>query len=85
MDTTDTVKLITLAGLLIGVIAITGCKQHSPAGPPTGGPPEVGIVSIVTAPVTLTMELSGRTSPHLIAEVRPQVGDYPEKAVHRGF
>ncbi|MFA6499347.1 MAG: hypothetical protein WCV64_08465, partial [Desulfurivibrionaceae bacterium] len=73
MDTTDTVKRITLAGLLIGVIAITGCKQHSPAGPPTS-PPEVGFVAIVTAPVTLTMELSGRTSPHLIAEVRPQVG-----------
>lgn len=79
MDTTDTVKRIALAGLLIGICTITGCKQHSPAGPPTGGPPEVGIVSIATAPVTLTMELSGRTSPHLIAEVRPQVGGIIQK------
>ena len=34
---------------------------------------------ITTAPVTLTMELSGRISPHLIAEVRPQVGGIIQK------
>ncbi len=73
METTGKVKLLALAGLLIGVFAITGCKQHSSPGaqPST---PEVGIVTITAAPVTLTMELPGRTSPHLIAEVRPQVG-----------
>ena len=73
METIGKVKLIALTGLVIGVFAITGCKQHSPPG---GQPsaPEVGIVSITTAPVTLTMELPGRTSPRLIAEVRPQVG-----------
>ncbi|MCX5875596.1 MAG: efflux RND transporter periplasmic adaptor subunit [Deltaproteobacteria bacterium] len=62
------------------MFAITGCKQQpSSGGPPTGGPPEVGVVAIATAPVTLTMELSGRTSPHLIAEVRPQVGGIIQK------
>ena len=78
METTDKFKLIALAGLLIGVFSITGCKQHSPSGPPTG-PLEVGVVAIATASVTLTMELSGRTSPHLIAEVRPQVGGIVQK------
>ena len=72
METTGKIKLIALAGLVIGMFAITGCKQHSPPGAQPGAP-EVGIVVITTVPVTLTMELPGRTSPHLIAEVRPQV------------
>ncbi|MHB8987827.1 MAG: efflux RND transporter periplasmic adaptor subunit [Desulfobulbia bacterium] len=73
METIGKVKLIALAGLVIGVFAITGCKQHSPPGGQSSAP-EVGIVAITTTPVTLTMELPGRTSPRLIAEVRPQVG-----------
>lgn len=81
MDITGKVKLIALMGALIGMFSITGCKQHSSAreGAPTGGSPEVGVISIITAPVTLTMELSGRTSPYLIAEVRPQVGGIIQK------
>jgi membrane fusion protein (multidrug efflux system) len=81
MNTIGKVKLITLAGLLIGTCAITGCKQHSsPGGAPSAvGPPEVGIVAITPAPVTLIMELSGRITPHLIAEVRPQVGGIIQK------
>lgn len=38
------------------------------------GVPEVGVINVTTQPVTMTMELPGRTAPHLIAEVRPQVG-----------
>jgi membrane fusion protein (multidrug efflux system) len=34
---------------------------------------EVGYVTLTTQPVTLTTELSGRTNPHAVAEVRPQV------------
>ncbi|MGV1098524.1 efflux RND transporter periplasmic adaptor subunit [Thiovibrio sp. JS02] len=79
MDTTDKVKLIALTGLLIGTFAITGCKQNTSGGPPTSGPPEVGIVAITSSPITLTMELSGRTSPYMIAEVRPQVGGIIQK------
>jgi membrane fusion protein (multidrug efflux system) len=36
-------------------------------------------VTITTAPVTLTMELPGRISPHMLAEVRPQVGGIIQK------
>jgi len=80
MDITKKVKQIAWVGLLIGTVAITGCKQNpSTGGPPTSGPPVVGVVTIAVAPVTLTMELSGRTSPHLIAEVRPQVGGIIQK------
>lgn len=81
METTYTVKLVALTGVLAGMLIMTGCKQQSSVnGPPPGsGSPEVGVVAISTAPVTLTMELSGRISPHRLAEVRPQVGGIIQK------
>ncbi|MDP3694914.1 MAG: efflux RND transporter periplasmic adaptor subunit [Desulfocapsaceae bacterium] len=73
--TTYKVKLVALMGVLTGMLIMTGCKQQaSMGGPPPAGTPEVGVITITTAPVTLTMELPGRTSPHMLAEVRPQVG-----------
>ena len=42
-------------------------------------PPEVGIVVVKQEKVALTTELSGRTSPQLLAEVRPQVGGIIQK------
>jgi len=39
-----------------------------------GGPTPVGVVVAKTEPVTLTSELTGRTSAYLVSEVRPQVG-----------
>jgi len=81
MRTTDTIKLLTLAGVLAGILVITGCKQQAaPGGPtPAQGNPEVGVVVMTSEPVTLTMELSGRISPHMVAEVRPQVGGIIQK------
>jgi membrane fusion protein (multidrug efflux system) len=72
---TDRIKLIVLTGVLAGMLAMTGCGQQSSAkAPPPAGPPEVAVMVVAPGPVTLTMELSGRTAPRLIAEVRPQVG-----------
>jgi membrane fusion protein (multidrug efflux system) len=80
METTDKIKLAVLTGVLAGMLIMTGCKQQSSVGgPPAGAPPEVGVVTITTAPVTLTMELPGRISPHMIAEVRPQVSGIIQK------
>jgi membrane fusion protein, multidrug efflux system len=80
MKTTYTVKLVTLTGILTGMLIMTGCKQQSPGGgQPTGATPEVAVITIATEPVTLTMELPGRISPYLIAEVRPQVGGIIQK------
>ncbi|MFH1216884.1 MAG: efflux RND transporter periplasmic adaptor subunit [Pseudomonadota bacterium] len=75
MKTTDKIKLFVKAGVLAGMLAMTGCGQQSSAtAPPSAGtPPEVGVVVVAPQSVTLTTELSGRTSPRLIAEVRPQV------------
>jgi membrane fusion protein, multidrug efflux system len=41
--------------------------------------PEVAVVTVARQPVLLTGELSGRTSPYLIAEVRPQVNGLIQK------
>lgn len=63
------VVVMTLALLL------SGCEtKPTAAALPPGGPAEVGVIEIQPQPVTLTAELSGRIAPHLIAEVRPQVG-----------
>ncbi|MBI5557621.1 MAG: efflux RND transporter periplasmic adaptor subunit [Deltaproteobacteria bacterium] len=76
METFDKIKPIFLAGVLSAILALAGCGQQSSGkGPPApGGPPEVGVVVVTPEAVTLTTELSGRTAPRLIAEVRPQVG-----------
>jgi membrane fusion protein (multidrug efflux system) len=57
---------------------MSGCGKKPTAGPPSG-PPEVGVVVVKPERVTLTTELSGRTSAHLVAEVRPQVGGIVQK------
>lgn len=64
---------VFITGTLIAGLSLTGCKSKS-AAPPPGGPPEVGIVVVKPERVSLTTELSGRTVPQLVAEVRPQVG-----------
>jgi len=63
----------TVMGMLLGTLIISGCEKP-PAAPPPAVAPEVAVLTVTEAPVTLTRELPGRTSPHLIAEVRPQVG-----------
>jgi membrane fusion protein (multidrug efflux system) len=70
-----TTSLIAAAGMLIGGLMMTGCgKESTASAPPPSSPPEVGVMTVAPQPATLTTELSGRVAPHLIAEVRPQVG-----------
>jgi membrane fusion protein (multidrug efflux system) len=55
------------------------------SGPPQQGPVEVGTVTVNPEKVVLTTELPGRTSPYLVAEVRPQVnGLIRERAFEEG-
>lgn len=63
-------------GLLIGAAALAGCARHGGQSGQRGpsGPPEVGVVTLRAAPVTLITELPGRTSPFETSDVRPQVG-----------
>jgi len=61
------------AAVLIAGMSLTGCSKPKSPPPPPGAPPEVGIIVVKPEKVSLTTELSGRTVPQQIAEVRPQV------------
>ncbi len=61
--------LLCLLGCIGALAACTDDKNAVPATPP---PAQVTVVTLVQQPVTLTRELPGRTSPYLVAEVRPQ-------------
>jgi membrane fusion protein (multidrug efflux system) len=73
MKTIGRIKLIALIGILGSTSVMTGCGRQ-PDKSPFQGQPEVGVMAVAPAPVTLTTELPGRIAPHLLAEVRPQVG-----------
>lgn len=75
MQMINRAERITAAGLIAGILILGGCGQPPAAsGPPQGGSPEVAVVTIQPKPLVVTTELTGRTSAHLVAEVRPQVG-----------
>lgn len=71
--------MISLA-MLAGFLLLTGCgKQNAVVAKAPSMPPEVGIEVVTPQHVALTTELAGRTSAHLVAEVRPQVGGIIQK------
>ena len=75
--------LAWIAAWLALVILSEGCG--SGAGQ-TGGPapvPEVAVVTVQPQRVELTTELPGRTSPLLVAEIRPQVNGIIKKREFR--
>ncbi len=74
---TMAVRMIVISSLLAAGILLNGCSDKGKGGPPP--PPEVSVVTIQTKPVPITTELPGRTSAHLIAEVRPQVDGIIQK------
>ena len=78
----DGSRLIPAGCVLLAVLALTGCEQ--PKAGAGGGMmgsqiPEVAVVTMQPESVVITMELAGRTSPCLVAEVRPQVGGIVQK------
>ena len=80
MQITYKTSLCATVGILAASIMLSGCGKPKSAGQmPPGTPPEVGFVTIQPQRVAMTTELSGRTSPQLIAEVRPQVGGIIQK------
>jgi membrane fusion protein, multidrug efflux system len=72
-------KRIAAGGVLTGLLILGGCGQTTTGGPPQGGPPEVAVVTMQPERLLITTELTGRTSAHLVAEVRPQVGGLIQK------
>ena len=57
--------------LVLVATALVACSK--PAAPPAAPPQAVTVVTLRPEPLTLTRELPGRTTPFLVAEVRPQV------------
>jgi len=75
-------KLIGVFGAIVSFMILAGCgTKTSASAPPPSTPPEVGVVVMQPQRVALTTELPGRTSPYLIAEVRPQVNGIIQKRV----
>jgi membrane fusion protein, multidrug efflux system len=63
-----------LAPLSVLFLALSACHSGGSDQMPPSGPPEVGVVTVQPQDVAMSSELPGRTTPYLIAEVRPQVG-----------
>ncbi|HEY1057717.1 MAG TPA: efflux RND transporter periplasmic adaptor subunit [Limnobacter sp.] len=58
----------------VSALALSGCGKKEVANAATAPSlPKVAVVKVEAAPTSLFTELPGRTSPYLIAEVRPQV------------
>ncbi|MBI5571852.1 MAG: efflux RND transporter periplasmic adaptor subunit [Desulfomonile tiedjei] len=66
------VLLLVVGGLLLG-----GCDRRQQSAP--SPVPEVATVTIRPEQLVLTTELPGRTCPHLVAEIRPQVNGIIQK------
>lgn len=66
-------RSVGLALLASGLL--TACGEQGPAqqGPGAMQPAAVDVVTLHTAPLQLTTELTGRSAPLRVAEVRPQV------------
>jgi membrane fusion protein, multidrug efflux system len=81
MKTTALFHVFRFLGCLAAMLILAGCKQAGPPGAAAGKKesPEVGYVVIKHEQVTLTTELTGRVSPQLVAEIRPQVGGIIKK------
>jgi membrane fusion protein (multidrug efflux system) len=65
------------AGVLAAGLILVGCGQKTTGTQSIA--PEVAVVTIQPKQVVITTELSGRTFPNLVAEVRPQVGGIIQK------
>lgn len=72
-------KAACIFGVLAILVMLTACGRSRPAAGVQGGVPEVAVVTIQPERATITTELPGRTSPYLIAEVRPQVSGIIQK------
>jgi len=65
-------------GILSAGLMLAGCDR-STHSQPSPAAPEVATVTVSTRSVLLTTELPGRTSPYMVAEIRPQVSGLIQK------
>ncbi len=63
-------RIHLLTGLLVGCLSACGGEKPQSGPPPAA---EVGVITLKAQPVTLSVQLAGRTKASLQAEVRPQI------------
>ncbi|HHQ4598368.1 TPA: biotin/lipoyl-binding protein, partial [Aeromonas veronii] len=66
-------RSVGLALLATGLLAGCGDKGGAPQGQDDMPPAAVNVVTLQSGPLMLTTELTGRSAPLRVAEVRPQV------------
>ena len=71
------IRYFILSALLLGLFP-SGCDRQTQSQPHPSIQ-EVAVITISTQSVTLTTELPGRTSPFMVAEIRPQVNGLIQK------
>lgn len=75
MQTPRTLQFFSVGFALAGSLLLSACGDE-PQNAPAGGMPGASAVTVKTVQpesVPVTTELPGRTSPYLVAELRPQV------------
>jgi membrane fusion protein (multidrug efflux system) len=76
-------KVVAIAGLALVSLLLSACKSKVSARP--ADPAEVAFVEIRPERIALSTQLPGRTSPFLVAEIRPQVnGIIQNRFFHEG-
>ncbi|MFN4065097.1 MAG: efflux transporter periplasmic adaptor subunit, partial [Parazoarcus communis] len=75
------IKPLAIALATVTVLSACGQGAQQGAGGAPGGPgmPSVGVIVAEASSVPLVSELSGRTTPFMVAELRPQVSGIVHK------
>lgn len=72
-------KILCALGVIAAFLLLGSCGKSQISGGSQGNAPEVAVVTVQPERISVVTELPGRTSPYLIAEVRPQVNGIIQK------
>jgi len=72
-------KILCTLGVIATLLLLGSCGKSQTSGGSQGNAPEVAVVTVQPERISVVTELPGRTSPYLIAEVRPQVNGIIQK------
>jgi membrane fusion protein (multidrug efflux system) len=79
MNTKYGQRIMCALAVLTVLLMLTSCGRSKPSNGSQATAPEVAVVVVQAERVPIITELPGRTSPYLVAEVRPQVSGIIKK------